>query len=110
MSETLTKATDPGLLNGSGEVGGRRRWCRSVRSHQADQLPGLAAFWAGSSSVTQPVRVGEPVGFIAYHLAGGECQIVTINSLLENIGIGLGGIPIRDEIELEMILSLSGKY
>ncbi len=47
--------------------------------HYADQLPGFIA-WANN----------EPVGVITYHIAGIQCEIVTVNSLLERQGIGKG--------------------
>lgn len=45
--------------------------------HQADTLPGLIA-----------VRDGEPVGLLTFRLDGKECEIVTMNSLVEKMGIG----------------------
>jgi DNA-3-methyladenine glycosylase I len=47
------------------------------RVHQAD---GLAAFVA--------VRDGQPVGLVTYHVEGTSCEIVSIDSLVEGIGIG----------------------
>jgi ribosomal protein S18 acetylase RimI-like enzyme len=45
--------------------------------HQADQLPGFVA-----------VLWGQNVGLATYHLADRQCEIVTINSLVERQGIG----------------------
>ncbi len=47
------------------------------RVHQADQLPGYIAW-----------KREEPVGLITYHIAGSQCEIVTIDSLQEGLGIG----------------------
>ncbi|MBU0509102.1 GNAT family N-acetyltransferase [bacterium] len=130
------------------------------RIHHADDLPGFIAR-----------RGGEPVGLITYRLEAAEGEIVTLNSLDEQVGIGkklvetvvetarragcrrlwlittndnlpalrfyqkrgfvlravypgaldasrklkpeiptvgIGGIPLRDEIELELVLRSSG--
>jgi ribosomal protein S18 acetylase RimI-like enzyme len=45
--------------------------------HQADQLPGFIA-----------TRENERVGLATYDLQGDECEIVTLNSLDQGIGIG----------------------
>ena len=47
-----------------------------VRYHPA-QLPGLLA-----------VQAGERIGLITYHIAGDGCEIVTLDSLRPNLGIG----------------------
>ena len=47
------------------------------RVHQADELPGFVA-----------ESDGEPLGLTTYHLDGDHCEIVTLNSLREGIGIG----------------------
>lgn len=45
--------------------------------HQADLLPGLIA-WQNN----------QRVGLITYHIENTQCEIVTINNFLENVGIG----------------------
>ena len=45
--------------------------------HQADRLPGFIALLEGSL-----------VGLVTYHVSGEECEIVTLDSTLEGIGIG----------------------
>ncbi len=45
--------------------------------HQADELPGFIA-----------VQQDKPAGLITYRLDGKECEITSMNSLLENQGIG----------------------
>ena len=45
--------------------------------HRADELPGFIA-----------VQSDKPAGLITYEITGGECEIVTINSLIEGQGIG----------------------
>jgi GNAT superfamily N-acetyltransferase len=47
------------------------------RIHHADQLPGFIAF-----------REHNRLGLVTYDLANNECEIVTLNSLAERIGIG----------------------
>ncbi len=39
------------------------------RLHQADRLPGITA-----------LQEGKRVGLVTYRVAGGECEIVTLNS------------------------------
>jgi len=45
--------------------------------HQADLLPGFIAHLQGQKA-----------GLITYHIHNSECEIVTINSFIERIGIG----------------------
>jgi len=45
--------------------------------HHADELPGFAA-----------VANNKPVGLVTYRIDGRECEIITLNSLHERIGIG----------------------
>ena len=47
------------------------------RIHHANELPGFLA-----------VQAGKPVGLVTYRVEGGECEVVTMNSLIEGIGIG----------------------
>jgi len=47
------------------------------RLHQADELPGFMAF-----------QGDDPVGLITYRIDGRECEIISLNSLREGIGIG----------------------
>lgn len=50
-------------------------------SHQADQLPGFVAY-----------ADGEKVGLATYHIdkKGQSCELITLNSLKEGIGVGKG--------------------
>ena len=45
--------------------------------HHADALPGFIA-----------VQDGKPTGLITYDITGDQCEIVTMNSLVEGTGIG----------------------
>lgn len=60
-----------------------RKWWGSVRVvtrgrvHQADELPGFIV-----------VREKERVGLATYRTAGDECEMVTLNSVVEHIGVG----------------------
>lgn len=47
------------------------------RVHQADRLPGFTA-----------EVDGQPVGLVTYHIAGDECEVVSLDSLHEGIGVG----------------------
>jgi GNAT superfamily N-acetyltransferase len=47
------------------------------KAHQADQLPGFLAF-----------TDDKPVGLITYEMAIDTCEIVSLNSLKEGVGIG----------------------
>jgi len=47
------------------------------RIHRADRLPGFVAEFSG-----------EPVGLLTYHIAADHCEIVSLNSLRERMGIG----------------------
>jgi ribosomal protein S18 acetylase RimI-like enzyme len=45
--------------------------------HHADQLPGFLA-----------VGAGVPLGLLTFHIAGDQCEVVTLNALVERQGIG----------------------
>jgi ribosomal protein S18 acetylase RimI-like enzyme len=45
--------------------------------HRADLLPGYVA-----------IINDEPAGLLTYHIAGNDCEVVTLNSLKEGAGIG----------------------
>jgi N-acetylglutamate synthase-like GNAT family acetyltransferase len=47
------------------------------RVHEADQLPGFIA-----------VQENQPAGLVTYHLDGDQCEITSLDSLVESIGIG----------------------
>ena len=47
------------------------------RVYDGDRLPGFAA-----------VRDGRPIGLATYRIDGGDCEIVTLNSLAERQGVG----------------------
>jgi len=47
--------------------------------HQADELPGLVA-----------VVDQAPVGLLTYAIENGECEITSLNSLVEGVGVGSG--------------------
>ena len=47
------------------------------RVYQADRLPGFVA-----------VRDDRPCGLVTYRLGDGDCEIISINSLVEQIGVG----------------------
>jgi DNA-3-methyladenine glycosylase I len=47
------------------------------RIHKADELPGFIA-----------LQEDKPVGLVTYQIDSDECEVVTLNSLVEGIGIG----------------------
>lgn len=47
------------------------------RVHQADRLPGFLA-----------EVDGQPAGLVTYHVARDQCEVVTLDSLPERIGVG----------------------
>lgn len=47
------------------------------RVHRADRLPGFVA-----------EHDGEPAGLVTYRIAEAECEVVTLNSLVEDRGLG----------------------
>ena len=49
------------------------------RSHRADELPGFVA-----------VHGQKMLGLITYAIEGSQCEVVTLNSLAEGLGIGTG--------------------
>lgn len=60
----------------------RERWGSALvvtrgRVHDTSCLPGFVA-----------VSGGRPVGLATYNLAGGECELVSLDSLREGLGIG----------------------
>ena len=59
------------------EYWGSPRIVTRGKSFQADELPGFVAMQANKS-----------VGLITYRIEGNECEIGSINSLVEGIGIG----------------------
>lgn len=59
------------------EFWGSPRVVTHGRLHHAGSLPGFVARFEG-----------EPVGLITYRVEGDECEIVTLNSLHEGIGVG----------------------
>ncbi|RPH96492.1 GNAT family N-acetyltransferase [candidate division KSB1 bacterium] len=56
---------------------GSTRIVTRSRIHEADRLPGFVALWNG-----------EPAGLLTYRIEGTECEIVSLNSLQEGMGIG----------------------
>lgn len=72
-----------GLLN---ENWGSTRMVTRGRVHHADEFPGFAA-----------VEDDRPVGLVTYRIEGDQCEITTLNSLVEKEGIGTALIDaVRD--------------
>jgi ribosomal protein S18 acetylase RimI-like enzyme len=59
------------------------------RLHQADRLPGFVA-----------VRDGEMVGLVTYQIQSSECEIVSLDSLVEGVGIGSALIEAVEEVAI----------
>lgn len=47
------------------------------KAYYADKLPGFAA-----------IQENKPIGLVTYRIDGDQCEIGSLNSLVENIGIG----------------------
>jgi N-acetylglutamate synthase-like GNAT family acetyltransferase len=72
-----------GLLN---EHWGSTRMVTREKMYQVDELPGFAA-----------VEDDRPVGLVTYRIEGDQCEITTLNSLVEKEGIGTALIEaVRD--------------
>ena len=57
--------------------------------HQVDELPGFAATYTGLQPfICYEIHTGEAVGLVTYRVKGRQCEIVTIDSLAPNLGIG----------------------
>jgi len=71
------------LLN---EQWGSTRMVTRGRVHQVDELPGFVA-----------MEDYKPVGLVTYRIEGDQCEITTLNSLVEKEGIGTALIDaVRD--------------
>jgi GNAT superfamily N-acetyltransferase len=57
------------------------------RVHEADRLPGFIAEVGG-----------EPVGLLTYRIDGKQCELISMNSLREGIGIGAALIGAAREV------------
>jgi len=60
--------------------------------HDANELPGIIA-----------IHKNHRVGLLIYNIVGNECEIVSLNSLKENVGIGTALLK-----EIERISTLKG--
>jgi len=60
------------------------------KSHDASALPGFVA-----------MQAGEPVGLAIYRIDGGQCEIVTLDSLIEGIGVGSALIAAVRDVALQ---------
>lgn len=58
--------------------------------HRADELPGFIA-----------MQSGKPAGLITYQITGEECEIITMNSLIEGRGIGSSLIAAVRDVAVE---------
>ena len=78
-----------GLIN---DVWATTRIVSKGKVHNTNELPGIIA-----------IHKNDRVGLIIYNIIGDECEIVSINSLKENIGIGTALLK-----EIERISTLKG--
>lgn len=58
--------------------------------HHADELPGFLA-----------EEKGKPIGLITYKILGGECEVVTLDSLVEGRGVGTRLLESVEEVARE---------
>ncbi len=56
--------------------------------HQAHLLPGFIAVWKSELQAAHDLAPGCPAGLLTYCLDFGECEVVTLDSLIEGQGIG----------------------
>ena len=56
--------------------------------HHADALQGFAALWGGQASGGGGFRPGDPVGLVTYAVQDEQCEVVSLDSLVDGIGIG----------------------
>jgi len=61
------------------------------RVHRADELPGLVA-----------EEGGNPVGLITYKIRGDECEVVSLDSLMEGRGMGTRLLECVEEVARKM--------
>ncbi len=59
------------------EQWGSTRIVTRGRIHETDTLPGFVA-----------LRDDQPIGLVTYRIEGSQCEIVTLNSLVEGVGVG----------------------
>ena len=99
---------------------GDEAWVReTVRARWGeDRVVSRGAVWdAGALPGFIAEEDGSAVGLVSYRVGAGECEIVTLDALVERTGVGTAlvasvvaehGIPLRDEIELELRLDGEG--
>lgn len=75
--QPLTDDDRPWAATVLAEAWGTSRIVSRGRLHQADQLPGFVAW-----------RSAERIGLLTYRVAGEEIEVVSLNSLVERIGVG----------------------
>ena len=74
-----------------GKYYGSARIVTRGKVYQADELPGFAA-----------VQDDKPVGLVTYRIEGNECEITSLNSLVEGVGIGSALlVTVRDGATLD---------
>ena len=78
-----------GLIN---DLWASTRIVSKAKVHDTNELPGIIA-----------IHKNNRVGLIYYNIIGDECEIVSLNSLKENIGIGTALLK-----EIETISKLKG--
>ena len=78
-----------GLIN---DVWASTRIISKGKVHDTNELPGIIA-----------IHKNNRVGLIIYNIIGDECEIVSLNNLKENIGIGTALLR-----EIERIITLKG--
>jgi len=55
--------------------------------HHGEKLPGFIAINSGEV-YRNAIALGDIAGMITYHIQGDQCEIVSLDSLIEGIGIG----------------------
>ena len=86
----LSKGDQAWVASLLGKYWGSARMATRGKVYQADELPGFAA-----------VQDDKPVGLVTYRIDSNECEITSLNSLVEGVGIGSALLAaVRDEAML----------
>lgn len=82
---SLTQADRPWVVRLLVEHWGSTRVVSRGKIHAADRLPGFVAVAREGARGFKP---GERIGLITFDIRDQDCEIVTLDSLLEGIGVG----------------------
>lgn len=81
----LTQADRPWVVRILVEHWGSTRVVSRGKIHPADRLPGFVAVAGESAAGFEP---GERIGLVTFDIRDQDCEIVSLDSLVEGIGVG----------------------